>query len=293
MANTVKIADTTTLGETMHYIKTVCINGANDLIINDLLQKIDYTKPLEKQVFDLVYNTAVYVPDANGKQNIQTVRRTIESKQANCVNYSILIGAMLIKLRIPFYFKVVSFNGSDYEHIYIQTEKGVLMDCCLSQKQDGTDTFENRPQQGSFNQQIKYKSKILYPMPQLNIINGTNVINGLPKIGRSKYTRTRHNDPALNSWFSDAGKWFDKTFLTPASNIASSGLNFVGNLFNAGSTVAGKAGSITDSLLGVNQQQTQQTYIPPVQQDNTIMFVAIGGIGLVGAYFLLKPKRRR
>lgn len=107
----------------------------------------------------------------------------------NCVDYSILQSAVLLRLGIPHWYDVVSFDKpNEYNHIYVQTDSGTILDPVPPHKQDGTDTRQNRPNEGWFNYTTPYKYRIKYYMPQLEILQGTKTASPLP-YGRSRRIR--------------------------------------------------------------------------------------------------------
>lgn len=292
------ISDNATLGQTMDAIKKVAINGALDSEVKAIAAKAIASPNPIKAAFDLVYNCAYYMPDPHGKQYVQTVGRTLSTHQANCVDYSVLLAAVLINMKVPFVFKVVSFNGLDYEHIYIQTKDGIKLDCVPGHRQDGTDTFTNRPPQGKYNFETNYKKEILYPMPQLEILNGINAAQGQRQLSRSRMVRTESKE--LNGFFSRGGAldrfgvWFDKTLLTPVFSVPKS-------LIEASTVIFKQAPNIVGQIIGGatgNETQAAQNAIPQIQMPNTktasTTYIALaGGAILLGSLLLTPTKKKR
>lgn len=170
------LSENTNVEETLYWIKKMSVIGSQDLKIIELSKKFKINENVLKNVFNKVYDLAYYMPDVNGKQQIKTVSRILNDKQANCVNYSILIGSILLNLKIDFYFKIVGFN-TEFEHIYIiainpVTKEKQILDCVLGQNQQGKATFLNRPLNGQFNKECNYKFDKLYKLASLEILNG-------------------------------------------------------------------------------------------------------------------------
>lgn len=170
------LSENTNVEQTLYWIKKMSVIGSQDLKIIELSKKFKINENILKDVFNKVYDLAYYMPDVNGKQQIKTVSRILSDKQANCVNYSILIGSILLNLKIDFYFKIVGFN-TEYEHIYIiainpVTKEKQILDCVLGQDQKGKANFINRPVKGQFNKECDHKFNKLYKLASLEILNG-------------------------------------------------------------------------------------------------------------------------
>ena len=204
------LSENTNVEQTLYWIKKMSVLGSQDLKIIELSKKFKINENVLKDVFDKVYDLAYYMPDINGKQQIKTVSRILNDNQANCVNYSILIGSILLNLKIDFYFKIVGFN-TEFEHIYIiainpVTKEKQVLDCVLGQNQQGKASFINRPLNGQFNKECKYKFDKLYKLASLEILNGiqensNNKLNFI--INRSCITRKGKNEAALYNGLTD------------------------------------------------------------------------------------------
>ncbi|MDX2195707.1 MAG: hypothetical protein NW207_04760 [Cytophagales bacterium] len=170
------VSASTTIDKTIEYIKRFTIAGSLNSEIKAIASECRYSSDVLKCVFDAVYTRVVYSPDPPNRQVIKAVHCTLSNGIGNCTDYSILIGAILINLRIPFAYKVVSYSEpGQYEHIYIVSRlnnKDIYLDCVLGQRQDGSDTIANRPEAGLYNKEVKYKYYKIYPMTQLEILQG-------------------------------------------------------------------------------------------------------------------------
>ena len=57
--------------------------------------------------------------DKPEKQVIRTGTRTLKDRNGNCVDYSVLVAALCITMGLPCCFRMVSFNGEPFSHIYV------------------------------------------------------------------------------------------------------------------------------------------------------------------------------
>lgn len=173
------IAASTSIHNTVNWIRRLINEGAKSLKIKQIAKEIAEKPDPVKEVFNYAYNAIVYKPNEYKKQQLRRVERAIKEGKGSCVDYSILQGALLKLLGEPFKLRVVKYitpgEGKEKEswHIYIVTKKGVILDPVLGHKQDGTDTYWNRPSEGVFNYELPYSEKTDYPMPSLEILQGS------------------------------------------------------------------------------------------------------------------------
>lgn len=140
-------------------MKTISQEAGRTDSIKKIAQTLNCGDPL-KNAFDYAYKNIVYYPDPMNEQNIKTPARSLKDKRGNCVDYAVLLGSILFALGIPYYFRVAGYNEPrNFEHVYVVTKSGVVLDPVLGQPQDGTASFENRPAQGRFNEQKPYTTK--------------------------------------------------------------------------------------------------------------------------------------
>ncbi|MFN0048201.1 MAG: hypothetical protein ACKVOU_03640 [Cytophagales bacterium] len=169
----ITVSENTNLNKTLGYIRNYAIAASTTSQIKDIAKECSLSSDVLQAVFDTVYDLIAYDPDPENIQLVKAAHCSIEQGMGNCVDYSIVIGGILICLDIPFYFKCVSYaTKNDYSHIYPITKKGIVLDCVLGQKQDGTDICD-RPAKGQFNIEQPYKFKKLYTMTKLQILQGT------------------------------------------------------------------------------------------------------------------------
>ena len=93
-----------------------------------------------KAVWNWIKANIRYEIDKSGKQYIKTVSRIYYDGFGDCKSFSIIGGAILQCLGIPFCFKYVGFHkGGQYKHIYLQTKSGFIIDSCM-------DNFNEEPE---------------------------------------------------------------------------------------------------------------------------------------------------
>lgn len=150
------------LHKTMHYIQRMARESASDPAIKKIASELAQQPNPVEAVFRYVYNNVAYLKDEADKQQLRWARRSLNENKGNCTAYSILISALLQNMNIPHRFKVVAYErGSQKEHIYVQTNDGIVLDPVIGQQQDNTDTLYNRDG-GHFNTEIKYLTAYYY-----------------------------------------------------------------------------------------------------------------------------------
>lgn len=83
------------------------------------------------------YDVAFFEPDTNQKQTIKTPRRTMQDARANCVDYTVLIGAICHAMDLPVTIRIVQFQGAkNYGHVF-PLVNGVPLDVVPGQDQTG------------------------------------------------------------------------------------------------------------------------------------------------------------
>lgn len=206
----------------------------------------------EKYIFDYVYNLIVYKPDADNEQNIRTVDNVYKYRVGNCVTYTQMLASLLSIAQIPYKIKIISYSGpTDFEHVYVITDKFVL-DACIGQNQKG-DTFTNRPKKGDFNKEVPYKYSKLFDMPELNLLNSSEpkVINNNVFVSRYQSRRYGYDFPVQDeaqmqgfltdflaefdpfnpgSVASNITTAYDKYLLTPLASLVQTALSAAGSI---------------------------------------------------------------
>jgi Zn finger protein HypA/HybF involved in hydrogenase expression len=185
--------------ETVKWISKLSIEGSRYPVIRSLAALFLKDQIPEQSVFNFAYDSIVYEPDLVDceacswtgfltdvvdscprcasehiviRQGLRTVQNILRENRGNCTAYSILQASLLHAMGRKVSFRVVGFSNEGFEHIYIVSGRYVL-DPCLGQKQDGTDTIDNRPLQGLFNSEVKYRIKKDYKLNRLEILQGS------------------------------------------------------------------------------------------------------------------------
>lgn len=151
--------------KTVRYIKNFSKITAKHPKIVELASQLEDHPEREKAIFDYLYDNIVYRADDEGFQQIRFGDRALRDGVGNCVDYTVLLSAVLRNWKVPHKLRVVSYGRpSAKEHIYVVTDKGVVMDAVIGQRQDDSDTKYNRPP-ASFNEELPYTSKYDYYIP--------------------------------------------------------------------------------------------------------------------------------
>jgi hypothetical protein len=189
----------TSIPETVHWITKLAIAGSNHPQVIKIANQVkESDKPLET-LFDIAYNTLVYKPDEQKKQQPKTIDRMLHDGTGNCVDYVILISSVLFRLGIPHWYVILGYDkdkSNEFHHILIKVNN-TLLDPVPGQKQDGTDTRFNRPVKGKFNHMTPHFYKIEYFMPQLEILQGTKPILYQGSVSRTRAKRQLNSFGAL------------------------------------------------------------------------------------------------
>jgi len=77
--------------------------------------------------------------DGEDIQDVKTAERTLFERVGNCVDYSVLLGAFLINMGVPFSFRIASYPDPElpddaYRHIYVILDDGRPMDLVLGKE---------------------------------------------------------------------------------------------------------------------------------------------------------------
>jgi transglutaminase-like putative cysteine protease len=118
---------------------TATINAAN-VIGEDSRDFKDYLQKLA----NFAYFNAYFVPDPPTRQLIRTPRATLRDQRANCVDYTILIGAIAKRAGLPVVVRIVQLPGqSSYGHVY-PVINGVAVDVVPGQDQSGMEAITRK-----------------------------------------------------------------------------------------------------------------------------------------------------
>lgn len=177
------LANKTDVTKTVTHMRSQIEKAAANPKIQSLAQTFLIYPIPEKAIFNYVYEQVAYVPDEGDYQDIRTPQRSLKDHVGNCVDYTVLMGSLLMALRIPFQIKVVEVEPDyGFEHVYIITDKYVL-DPCLGQPQDGT-APQTRPATGKFNKETIFYNYKLYNMTKLRLLQGAGRISRAVKVAK-------------------------------------------------------------------------------------------------------------
>lgn len=88
---------------------------------------------------NFAYNSAFFVPDAPGSQVLRTVNAVLRDKSANCVDYTIFIGALAKCAGLNVVIRIVQCPGQkSYGHVY-PIVNNTPMDITIGQDQSGSE----------------------------------------------------------------------------------------------------------------------------------------------------------
>ena len=124
-----------------------------------------------RKLFDYVCRNTRYLKDTIGKEKIYTPDRSMREGHIgiDCKKYATFLGAALHRVGIKHYYKVISYDGSSYEHIYV----------IVPLKTDGYITLDP-VNDCKFNQELQHKKAMLYD------INGKPVELELHALGKKR-----------------------------------------------------------------------------------------------------------
>jgi hypothetical protein len=106
----------------------------------ELAQKLkgDTTEQTLKNVYEFVQNNIQYLADAFGYERVKNVPSIIHEGFADCKGMSLLTGAILRELNIPYFFRFAGYGmfNKKITHVYIIAFNGVeyrTLDCVIKQ----------------------------------------------------------------------------------------------------------------------------------------------------------------
>jgi len=263
-------------------MKKLAIAGQRDpfiLLISDKVQSIQDPREQDRFVHKSIYDMALFEASPKDRQRLCEIPNMVRNRRANCVGYSTMISSVFLNLKRPHDFDLVNTKNEGFNHVYVTTPYSVI-DCCLGQKQDGSDTFFNRLPNGMFDEEVEYYYKQKFPM--LTIVDGGS---------RTKLRRRNRNSSG------NTNGWFD-AILTP---ILGDQCKLGCNVKHA-SDETGRLKCKTACDMGLTEYQYDQwlasggTVIPTPAgitprlvstSNNTMLYV---GAGLVGLYLFTRKK---
>lgn len=142
----------------------ICELAANDTVTASAAAQIgdaaanfnDYLR----QLANFAYYNAYFEPDPPTTQIIRTPRATLRDKAANCVDYTVLIGAIAKRAGLPVVIRIVQLPGqSNFGHVY-PVVNGTAIDVVPVQDQSGAEALKRHPwTQPKVGVELKYLSK--------------------------------------------------------------------------------------------------------------------------------------
>lgn len=112
----------------------------NDKLTNELCDELlrisDNFSSFLFNVANFAYQSAYFVPHPPDKQTIRTVSRIMRDKAANCVDYTILIGAICKAAGLSVTIRIVKINQDQYQHVY-PIINATPIDVTITQDQTG------------------------------------------------------------------------------------------------------------------------------------------------------------
>jgi len=83
------------------------------------------------------FKIATFEPDPISTQRLKTINRLIRDGRANCVQYTIAIGAVFLALNRPVTIRTVAYkNARQFDHVY-PIINGIACDVVIGQRQGG------------------------------------------------------------------------------------------------------------------------------------------------------------
>jgi len=139
--STIKLPGVTTPQGVQKAMKIVIQETATTPEVVQVANAIMRSCPVENwpvAVACFAYDVAFFEPDAQN-QIIRTPRRTMEDARANCVDYTVLIGAICRAMGQPVTIRIVQFDGAkNYGHVF-PVVNGVPLDVVPGQNQTGAE----------------------------------------------------------------------------------------------------------------------------------------------------------
>lgn len=106
-----------------------------------------------RKLFDYVCHNTRYLKDTAGKEKIYTPDRAMREGHIgiDCKKYATFLGAALHRVGIKHFYKVISYDGSSYEHIYV-----------IVPLQGGGYITLDPVNDCKFNEELRHKKAMLY-----------------------------------------------------------------------------------------------------------------------------------
>lgn len=133
----IKVKDQADQFDTIKTMRQVCKMSSKHPYFQNFVNRYNLTENDLPKLYKVLYNFLDFERDSKDAQVIKTASRTLTDRQGNCVDFSVLTGAFLINMGIPFSFRMVSFDGSEnFSHIYTVLEDGTPFDLVIGKEFD-------------------------------------------------------------------------------------------------------------------------------------------------------------
>ena len=148
----IKIKKRATQFDTIEHMRRVAHESAKDPLFIQLTNNKTVKHRDVENLYNSLYRFLHFERDNPKYQVIRSAYRTLKDGTGNCVDYSVLVGAFLIRMGIPFYFRMISMDGTpSYSHIYVVLQDGTPFDLVLGK--------EFQEMQGQLGVQLPFTNK--------------------------------------------------------------------------------------------------------------------------------------
>jgi len=142
--------------DTIDAMRQVSYHSAKNPIFKKFIQENRLSPEDLPRLYKALYKLIDFQRDPVEIQTIRTGSRSLEDRTANCVDFSVLISCFLLNMGIPHVFRMVSFDGDSFSHIYPVLANGEPFDLVLGKE------FKEMP--GEYGKEIPFKQKFDLPI---------------------------------------------------------------------------------------------------------------------------------
>ena len=136
MAWEILVNENATVNDTVDLIISTINKYTNSPFVSTLTKELLAKSPNKdaflKNLFDYVCENVTYQLDPEGHEMVVTPQRLIRDGKGDCKKITTLIASVLSKAGIPPLLKVISYDGKNYEHIYVivpvENNKYIVLD---------------------------------------------------------------------------------------------------------------------------------------------------------------------